>query len=141
MDTEESNPMLGTIGALVGSLLGVFAIVVLGQIGYVAIVSGIVMGFGTFVGYAKLGGSMDLKGIIISVLIMIVMIYIGNRINWALYIIRAIPDVSFTKAFFNLGTVIRKSAEFASKYYQSLLMDYIFCAIGAFYFVKQGYRE
>ncbi len=141
MDTSDSNPVLGTIGALVGSLLGVLAIVVLGQIGYVAVVSGIVMGFGTFVGYAKLGGGMDLKGFIISILIMIAMIYIANRINWALFIIKYIPDVSFFKAFFNLGSLIKKSAEFASKYYQSLVTDYFFCAIGAFVFVKQGYRE
>ena len=141
MDSSESNLILGTIGALVGSLLGVFAIVALGQIGYVAVVSGIVMGFGTFVGYAKLGGGMDLKGIIISVLIMIVMIYVANRINWALFIIKVVPNISFSKAFSGLGTVIKQSSEVASKYYQSLVTDYIFCAIGAFYFVKQGYRE
>lgn len=141
MNTEESNPVLGIIGAFIGSFLGVLAIVILGQIGYVAVVSGIVMGFGTFMGYSILGQSLDLKGIIISVVIMIIMIYFANRLNWALYFIRAFPDASFSKAFFNIHTIIKKIPDLSSKYYESLVMDYVFCGIGALSYMKRGNGE
>ncbi len=141
MDTEESNPLTGAVGALIGSLLGVLAIVILGQIGYVAVVSGVVMGFGTLVGYSMLGGSLDLKGIIISVIIMIIMIFVANRMNWAFYVIRAVPEVGFFRAFFRFGEVVSQNAEIASKYHESLFADYLFCALGAFSYMKKGKGE
>ena len=99
------------------------------------------MGFGTFMGYSLLGQSLDLKGIIISVVIMIIMIYFANRLNWAFFIIRAVPDASFFKAFFNLNIIIKQVPEISSKYYESLLMDYVFCGIGAFSYMKRGNSE
>ena len=140
MSSDESNPLLGTVGAFIGSLLGVLAIVILGQLGYVAVVSGIVMGFGTFMGYALLGECLDKKGVIISIAIMILMIYFANRLNWAITVVRVVPDAGLLRAFFKLGDVI-KAAGITSKYYESLLMDYVFCGIGAFSYVKQKKEE
>ncbi len=54
---KTENMVAGTVGALLGSLLGVACIVLLGQLGYVAAVSGIVMAICTMKGYELLGGT------------------------------------------------------------------------------------
>lgn len=59
---KKENVVAGVVGALLGSLLGVACIVLLGQLGYVAAVSGIVMAICTMKGYELLGIGMIVFG-------------------------------------------------------------------------------
>ena len=58
--------MPGIVGALIGSLIGAVVIVIVGQLGYVAAVSGLVMAICTLKGYEMLGKKLGTPGIIIS---------------------------------------------------------------------------
>ena len=51
---KDENVFMGTIGALIGSLVGVAAIILLSRIGLVASVSGFAMGAATIYMYEKL---------------------------------------------------------------------------------------
>ena len=46
-------------------------------------------------GYELLGGKLTKKGVIISVVIMIVMIYVGDRVDWAIMIARELETDVF----------------------------------------------
>ena len=74
----------GIVGALVGSLLGVACIVILSQLGYVAALSGVVMAVCTLKGYEIGSGKLSKRGIVISVILMLVMTYVGDRLDWAI---------------------------------------------------------
>ncbi len=71
------NIITGAVGAFLGSLIGVACIVIVGQLGYVASVSGLVMGVCALKGYEKLGGGLSKKGAVVSILLVLMMTYLG----------------------------------------------------------------
>lgn len=124
----------GIAGALIGSLLGVVCIVLLSQLGYVAAISGGLMAVGVLKGYEKLGGKLTKKGIVISMIIMVFMTYAGDRMDWA---IRLLRDAGFGEYGWNLFECYRVVPEVVTKfeiqgsYYGNLVLLYAFLLLGA----------
>ncbi|MCR4756933.1 MAG: hypothetical protein K5792_03950 [Butyrivibrio sp.] len=127
------NVGLGIVGALLGSLLGVLVIVLIGQLGYVAVAGGLVMGFTTLKGYELLAKNMSNKGLIISSIIMILMVYVAERIDWAIEVFKVYSDehISFFEAFLYTPEVIKYS-DATGQFIGSLVLLYIFTAVGVF---------
>ena len=90
------NVIGGIVGALLGTLIGVVCIIILSQLGYVAALSGVVMAVCTLKGYEMLGRKLSKKGIIISCILMIVMTYAGDRLDWAIVVARELAWDVFT---------------------------------------------
>ena len=67
---KQEQVLPGIVGALIGSLIGAVVIVIVGQLGYVAAVSGLVMAICTLKGYEMLGKKLGTPGIIISCVLM-----------------------------------------------------------------------
>ena len=134
-DTASENIVGGIVGALLGSLIGVAVIVILGQLGYVAVVSGIVMGVCTLKGYELLGNKLSKKSIVICVLIMTLMVWVGNRLDWTISLQRDVfsEDTIFTVfRYLDDGLKILEAEGMdISGYHTNLVMQYIFCAFGA----------
>ncbi len=126
---KKENLLGGIVGALLGSLIGVAAIVIIAQLGYVSVWSGVIMGVCTVKGYSLLAGKFTKKGIIISLIVMAVMIYIGNNLDWAIAIMRELNS-SFYEAFSSVGDIVEYSG-LQSNYSTNLAMLYLFSAIGA----------
>ena len=139
------NIVGGIIGAVLGSLIGVLCIVILGQLGYVAAVSGIVMAFCTLKGFDKLGGKLTVVGIVISCVIMIAMTYFGNRLDWAIEIYKGIKeyydyDVNVLQAFQIVPSFVIE-ADNRSDYIASFAQQMLFVVIGAIPTVVSISRE
>ena len=73
----------GILGALIGGLIGAAAIVLIGQLGYVAAISGMVLGYCTIGGYRRGAGKLSALGIAVSVVVMLAAVYLGNRMGIA----------------------------------------------------------
>ncbi len=77
METKQKarpeNVVAGVVGAFLGSLLGVVCTVVIGQLGYVASISGLIMAVGALKGYELLAGRLSKKGALISSVLIVVM--------------------------------------------------------------------
>ena len=101
-EAVQENTGLGIVGALLGSLVGVAAIVLIGQLGYVAAIGGVVMALATFFGYEKLGKKLTTKGIVICTVIMIAMVFVAAMVDCTIAICSGIGDVSFFDVFFKL---------------------------------------
>ena len=86
------NVVTGIVGAFLGSIIGLIVIVLVGQLGYVAVLSGIVMGVCTVKGYAILGGKLSKKGAVISLIILVGMTFAAFILDSCLYVIRQSPD-------------------------------------------------
>ena len=90
------NIVAGIVGAFLGSIIGLIVIVLVGQLGYIAILSGLVMGVCTVKGYSLLGGRLSKKGAVLSLIIMLLMTYAACILDSCVYIIRQNPgDVAY----------------------------------------------
>ncbi|MCI5953961.1 MAG: hypothetical protein MRZ49_05220 [Lachnospiraceae bacterium] len=132
---KKENVVGGVVGALLGSLLGVICIVLLSQMGYVAALSGVIMAVGVLKGYELLGGKMTKKGIVISSIIMLLMTYIGDRLDWAILLL---GEGGGADAGYNLFECYRLVPDMISmeiiesaNYIANLFMLYLFLLLGA----------
>ena len=126
----------GILGALIGGLIGAAAIVLIGQLGYVAAISGMVLGYCTLGGGAvkerperlrkqHAGGGLSALGIAVSVVVMLAAVYLGNRMDIAIAASREL-DLSLGQAFAWMHELVDADA-----YRSNLVTLYLFSAIGA----------
>lgn len=119
----------GIIGAFLGSVLGVLCIVILGQLGYVAALSGFVMAVCTMKGYELLGRKLSVKGTVISVLIMLVMTYVGNQLDWAVALMREV-GLDIVTAYQTVDYMV-VAGMMDGAYWANLVLVYLFALLGA----------
>jgi len=105
-------------------------IIFFSQLGRVAVISGIVMAVCTMKGYEMLGGKLTKKGIVISFLMMLIMTYIGDRLDWAIIIARE-WEVDFFTGFQYVPSLIQEGIIEGSNYWGNLALLYIFTIGGA----------
>lgn len=127
---KKENTLSGIVGAFLGSVIGAICIVLVSQLGYVAALSGIIMAICTLKGYELLGGKLSKKGIIISLIIMILMTYAADRLDWALVISREFEEDLFV-SYQAVGLLIEENIIEMTDYIANLGMVYLFLAIGA----------
>lgn len=132
-DRKSVNIIGGIIGAIVGSLIGVACIVILGQLGYVAVISGIVMGYCTLKGFDKLGGKLTAVGIVISCVIMIAMTYFGNRLDWSISLASELREYGDIGVFdcFRMMPAFVEEFDMKGDYIASFAQQMLFVVIGA----------
>lgn len=138
-DSVKERVVLGTLGAFGGALIGTICIVILGQFGYIASICGVVMGFCAMGGYQLLGKKMSKKGIIITIVIMLVMVYVSNWISYALAV-ADVAEVDVLTAFLVTPELVSESFIDAGAYYKDLVMLYAFMAIGAVPTIKKYFK-
>ena len=138
-DSVKERVVLGTLGAFVGALIGTICIVILGQFGYIASICGVVMGFCAMGGYQLLGKKMSKKGIIITIVIMLVMVYVSNWFSYALAV-ADVAEVDVLTAFLVTPELVSEGFIDAGAYYKDLVMLYAFMAIGAVPTIKKYFK-
>ena len=115
----------GILGALIGGLIGAAVIVLIGQLGYVAALSGMVLGYCTIGGYRRGAGKLSAIGIAVSVVVMLLAVYLGNRTDIAIAAVKEL-DLTFGQAFAWMHELVDTDA-----YRNKLITLYLFSAIGA----------
>ena len=131
---KTENVVAGTVGALLGSLLGVACIVLLGQLGYVAAVSGIVMAICTMKGYELLGGRFSTVGLVVSIVLMLGMTYVGYQLDWSVAVYNELKDyyeLSLLDCFRMIPEMLRQEIIDSSTYIGELVKLYAFTLLGA----------
>lgn len=134
-ERKSANIIGGIIGAVVGSLIGVACIVILGQLGYVAAVSGIAIAFCTLKGFEKFSGKLTAVGIVISCIVMIGMTYFGNRLDWTIELYQGVKeywnsDATFFQCFRALPLFVEE-LDLMGDYIASFAQQMLFVVIGA----------
>ena len=131
--TVEERTSLGVIGAILGSLVGVAAIIALYKLGYVAVAAGIIMGACTIGGYVKFGKKLSTKGIIIGGIIMTIMIYFAVKVYAIMNIVTVAADycdVGFWEIYRYFWELIVEEGVFKD-FIKLLGEQYLFSGIGA----------
>lgn len=136
---KKENVVGGIVGALLGSVIGILSILFFSQLGRVAAISGAIMAVCTLKGYEMLGGKLTKKGMIISVLIMLLMTYIGDRVDWALMIVREVGTewgIDFVTAFQIIPEFLAEGVLDTASYWGNIALLYLFNVLGAFPTIK-----
>ncbi len=127
---KKENIIAGIVGALLGSLLGVLCIIVMGQLGYVAAISGVIMAVCTMKGYELLGSRLSTIGVIICAVIMLIMTYAGNQLDWAIFVAQEL-DWDIATSFRAVPLLLEEEVLDTASYWTNLAMVYIFALVGA----------
>lgn len=130
---KKENVVGGIVGALLGSLVGVVAIILLSRMGYVAALSGVAMAVGVLKGYELLAGKLSNKGIVISVIIMLVMTYVGDRLDWAIAISQQVSgSLASVFGWYRMIPMLLAEGDIEfSSYIVNLVLIYAFLLLGA----------
>ena len=145
LEWERENPrdnvIAGTVGAFLGSLIGVACIVILSKLGYVSAVSGLVMAVCAIKGYALLGGKLTKRGAVISGLFILVMTYVATKLCFALAVMEvATEEVSFFLIYQNIGLFLEDS-ELRRIFLGELALQYLFTLLGGVPTLLSGFRK
>ena len=128
---KPENVLTGTVGAILGAVIGAVAIVLLSQLGFVAAVSGLILAVCTFKGYELLGGRLTTRGIIIGCVLILATPYVADRIDWAIVLMQKHSNVTFAEAFAAVPKLLEEGYIVPEAYWTSLIMVYVFAILGA----------
>ena len=120
---------LGTVGALLGSLVGGVVIILVGQLGYVASISGVVMAVAALKGYMLLGGRLTKKGVAIASVLMVVVTFLAHSLGLAISVASEL-GVGVFETWRWLPQLL-VLADAVTDYWVELAMLYLFTLLGA----------
>ena len=90
---KQSYPLLpGLVGALLGSIPGILAWIILGQVGFIAGICGWLMIRGAIFGYTKLAGGIDRRGEILATIVALFMPIVSEYLGLAVSVYRNFHD-------------------------------------------------
>ena len=142
---KKENIIGGIVGALLGSLLGALSVLILSQLGYVAALSGVIMAVCVLKGYEMLGGKLTKKAVVISVIIMILMTYFADRVDWAIILFRegggAEAGYNIFECYRLIPTAIYREVIDVGSYIANLFLLYLFVALGAVPTIRGKLKE
>lgn len=139
-EKKAENKLGGVIGAFVGALIGVAAIVLFAQLNLVSYLSGLAMAFFTLWMYEKMAGSISKFGIVLCVLVMGIMVYMGDRVDWAIIAVRDL-EVDFFTGFRIIPNLLKEGMIESGAYAGSLALLYLFTAGGAIPMIVNAFRR
>ena len=88
------------------------------------------MGVCTIKLYEKFAGKMIARGAVICAVVMVLMVYLGDRFDWAIVVNRE-AGIGLFEAFRNIPYYLRYDYIGSGDYYGNLFMEYLFTALGA----------
>lgn len=137
---KSENIVGGFVGALLGSVIGIICIIFFSQLGRISVLSGFVMAICTIKGYEMLGGKLTKKGIVISFIMMLVMTYVGDRMDWAIFIAREL-EVDFFTGFQYMPILLEEEIIDVGTYWYNIILLYLFTIGGAIPTVIQVLKD
>lgn len=140
--SQKSNLAAGLVGAFLGSLIGGVLWILIYKLGYIAGIAGAVTGICAMKGYEMLGKHLDRKGVIGSVIIMVITIFLANKIAWSWEAYDALKTYgwTFSECFRNLGYILEES-EITGGYYADLFVGYALTLVCTFRSIIQAFKS
>ncbi|MCI8465783.1 MAG: hypothetical protein HFI63_08005 [Lachnospiraceae bacterium] len=142
---KKGNVVTGIVGAFLGALLGGVLWVLVYQLGYIAGIAGLAAAVCALKGYEKFGGRINVIGVVISLAIVAVVIYVAHNMGCAIEIKKAVEEYwglecSITEAFRMIPDFLTDS-EFSAIYWRDLLVGYALTAVASFATVKSMFQN
>ena len=114
------------------------------MMGFVASIGGVAVAFATLTGYEKFAKKLSIKGIVISVIIMIIITTFITRLEWTIDIYMEMSQygdgISPVAIFLNMHAIL-KELECVADYVKEISVLFIFTALGAIPTIKKKFIE
>ena len=137
---EAPKPLLGFLGALGGAILGGAVMVLISRLGFVSAYGGLALTFLIFMGYRLLSKKMSKIGFGVCIMFALVTPYFADRVDWALWLMEELKELTFTEAFFGVQIMLDAGYIDVGTYYSSLLQVYLFTAAGAVAYISSIFK-
>lgn len=131
----------GLVGALSGAVLGSGLFILMSQINLVPFVAGMIIAVLTLKGYSLLSGKLTMRGVIACALILLFIPYLADRLDWAIVVVKAFPDIPLFNAFLGIPSLISEKVIAVNTYVGNLLKLYGLTALGAFIIISPFSRR
>ena len=140
--SKKSKLIPGIVGAFLGALIGCVVYFFVWQLGYIAAIAGLVTAVCAFKGYEMLGGTVDKKGVIACVFIIIFAVFFANQIVWAYDAYSVYKDygAGFFDCFRSLQQILTEH-ELTAEYYGDLAIAYVMTVLGSFRSVVNAFKS
>lgn len=138
---DNENYVTGFLGAILGSIIGMICMIVFFNLGYVSAVAGIVMAVCTIYLYKKFAKGISKEGIIISILVMVLGVFLAYNTAVAISLKSALKEMGFEVSFFKVLVAIPKLIKEKyfpyGQYLLNLGLLYLFTFAGAVGIIKK----
>ncbi len=138
----KSNLALGIVGAVIGAALGGVLWILIGKLGYIAGIAGFAIVALAIAGYGKLGKAVDIKGVVVSIIASILVLYLSNRIlwSWSLYDeLKQYYEVTFFDAY-NVMYDVLAELELDGEYWGDFFIGFIFTVLASIGTIVKTFR-
>lgn len=136
------NFVLGLVGALIGAAIGGASIIGLGQLGYIASISGVILAFCTLKGYELLAKGISTKGVIVCAVLMLVTPFLADYLNLGIALYKELSPLGATFGdCMEILPEVLKDSEVKGEYLKNLGILYLFVVLGGFYIVKNAFKK
>ena len=105
-----------------------------------AAVAGSIMAGCTLKVYEMVGGKLSNRGIVISIVVMIVRTFVGDRIDWAILVSQQL-EMPLPMAFQAVPVLLAEEIIEPTIYVVNLLLLYLFMAVGAVPTIRSSIRN
>ena len=145
-ERETSGSVLnGTIGAILGGILGIIPWVLLGLIGFIASISGLIMGFFAQKGYILFGGKRNRIMLLVIALVIIVFTYAAVIINQTIADYRYLIEEGYAEisvlSLFMFELRLPFDADYEVGYlWGQLALGWFFAGLGCFSLLRDVYK-
>lgn len=138
--TNSENKVLGTVGALIGAILGIVVWCLIGKLGYISWIGGFAITGLSVLGYNLLAKGLSKVGIIIIAVIAIISVYVATRMNYAIVVYETFKDegynTSLSKCFSSVMDLVELIG-YTSKFYVDLALGYVMTIVAGFSVCKK----
>lgn len=145
-EEKKPNVLLGTLGGILGAVLGGALVFFASRIGGLAgTIAGMLLSFCTILGYTLLSRRLTRGGIMISMALIAVTTYLADRLDWACRVVSwqaeqiletGAEQLDTFGAFMLVPSLINTGNIDFSAYMINLAVMYVFCALGAFFTLR-----
>lgn len=128
---SDDNKIAGTVGALIGAVLGIVIWCIIGLFGRIAWIGGFAICICSLGGYYLLGKDISKIGLGIVAVIVIISVYVATRMNWAIALHNEFSEFSLWWCYKNIIGLLELAGD-KSAFYGDLAIGYVMTLLGGF---------
>jgi hypothetical protein len=141
-ETISTNPksyVMGSIGALIGALLGSTVWIIIGLIGFYASIGGVAISYASFTGYTKLGGKGNKVSIIIITISVLIAVVFAELVGLGIEIVKYARQEDLRLSIVQTVQIIfeiLKNGEDIGEIIRNMLVGLLFAGLGSWGLLK-----
>ena len=141
----QGSYLTGLLGAILGALIGLLTYVAIGQLGYVAAITGFVMAGCAFYFYRRFGGKRSLGGVFLVIGVMLVILYFAVATDLAVWLMREESLSIYGLSFFDMLSISMQFSFHPDAFVDFWVTGYglalLFVALGSYGIIRRQSKE